>query len=455
LEKELETEFEKQFGGGKAKIGLVVCAVLVAILAVSDIWFFLMVNTLETDKNSLQSQVTGLQTDKNNLQSQVDSLETWLEGNKTSLGELEEKYSTLKVTYDTLYSDFASLQSEYEYMQSQHQALTETYGSLYQNYSSLETEYTKLTTNFTALKGQYTELIQNYTNLLNQYNEVSANYTSLQATYQNLLTNYSNLEVQYGWLQSNHTILQTDYDTLQTQYNSLQLLYDDLQTEYDSYVTAYQRLRDEINHRWGLQNLETFITPEDSTVNTYVLGITGGWSNPDDWDEYWDDLKAMYNWVVDNIEYRYDGLYPNLPDDPSGAVDYWKEMWQFPNETLDLRQGDCEDMAILLCSMIICYGDMQYDTECIGITSSTAGHLAVQCPVEDYKLVIFDPAGDYYSSDWFGNIVFNNISTEIDNWLDYWKPEIGNDVYVDLVFSDYIHETFISTDDYIAWMYSR
>ncbi len=441
MEKELETEFDKKFGGEKTRIGLVVCAVLVAILAVSNLWFFLMTNTIETDKN--------------NLQSQVDSLGTWLEGNKTSLGELEEKYRMLNVTYDTLHSNFISLQSEYEQMQSQHGALIETYGSLHQDYSSLETEYTQLTTNFAALKGQYTKLIQNYTNLLNQYNEVSANYTSLQATYQNLLTSYSNLEVQYGWLQSNRTILQTDYDTLLTQFNSLQFLYDDLQTEYDSYVTAYQRLRDEINHRRGLANLETFITPEDSTVNTYVLGITGGWSNPDDWDEYWDDLKAMYNWVVDNIEYRYDGLHPHLPEDPSGVVDYWKEMWQFPNETLELRQGDCEDMAILLCSMIRCYGDMQHKIECIGITSSTTGHLAVQCLVEDYKLVIFDPAGDYYSSDWFGNIIFNNITIEIDNWLGYWKPEIGIDVYVDLVFSDYIHKTFISTDEYITWMYNR
>lgn len=336
---------------------------------------------------------------------------------------------------------YASLSSDYSLLQSQHQALTETHNSLYQNYSSLKIEYTKLTTNFTSLKSQYTGLIQNYTNLLNQYNEVSANYTSLQATYQNLLTNY--------------TILQTDYDILQTQYDSLQLLYDDLQAEYDNYIIAYQRLRDKINHRFGLQNLETFITPEDSTVNTYVFSITGGWSNPDDWNEYWDDLKAMYDWVVNNIEYRSDGLYPNLPNDPSGNVDYWDEMWQFPNETLNLRQGDCEDMAILLCSMIRSYNDMQYETECIGITSSTAGHLAVQCPVEGYTLVIFDPAGGYYSSDFWGNIVFNDVSTEINNWLDYWKPEMGSDVYVDLVFSDYIQKTFTSTNEYIAWMYSR
>ena len=81
--------------------------------------------------------------------------------------------------------------------------------------------------------------------------------------------------------------------------------------------------------------------------------------------------------------------------------------------------------------------------------------MGVQIPFGDDTLVIFDPAGGYYSSDWFGNIVFNNITTEINGWWDYWKAEMGDDVYVDSLFSDYIHETFTSTDDYITWMYSR
>jgi hypothetical protein len=43
----------------------------------------------------------------------------------------------------------------------------------------------------------------------------------------------------------------------------------------------------------------------------------------------------------------------------------------------------------------------------------------------------------------------------MNNWLDYWKPEMGNDVNVDLVFSDDFHETFTSKYDYITGMYSR
>jgi hypothetical protein len=163
----------------------------------------------------------------------------------------------------------------------------------------------------------------------------------------------------------------------------------------------------------------------------------------------------MYTWVVNNIEYRYDGLYPMLPYDPSGDLQFRKDVWQFPNETLSLRKGDCEDMAILLCSMIRCYSGMKYPVECIIIVNSTLGHMAVQIPVSGYKLVILDPAGKYYSHDIWGNIAFNDITTEINNWLNYWKPYMGSDVYVSRVFSDYIDKTFTSTNEYITWMYSR
>ena len=63
--------------------------------------------------------------------------------------------------------------------------------------------------------------------------------------------------------------------------------------------------------------------------------------------------------------------------------------------------------------------------------------------------MIFDPAGHYYSSDIWGDIVFNDISVEINNWLNYWGP----DTYVYRVFSDVINKTFTSTSEYLSWMY--
>lgn len=333
--------------------------------------------------------------------------------------------------------------------------MTKAHDSLSQNFSSLETNYTNLESQYNILQIDFSILQSNYSAVQATYQNLQVNYTFVQAQYDLLELNYTTLEESHKLLQLNHTSLQEDYNTLETQSDSLQALYNNLQTEYNSYAAAYQRLRDEINQRWNEQDVEPFITPLDLLVNATVLDVTGGWSNTSDWNEYWDDVKAMYNWVADNIEYQSDGLFPVLPDDPSDETNYLMEMWQFPNETLTLGKGDCEDMAILLCSMIRCYNNMEYYVECIGTVSSTAGHLAVQIPIADYKLVILDPAGRYCSCDLSGKIVFRNVSEETDNWLDYWKPEMGEDVYVNLVFSGCIHETFASTADYLSWMCSR
>jgi len=319
----------------------------------------------------------------------------------------------------------------------------------------------------------YTSIISGKDNTIaslnSQINSLNSEIASLNLQIGNLTSQNSRLRM---WLEGNKTLLtqtqiwlqgnityyksqiaalNSQITTLQSEISSLNGIIATLQ----AYVDAYQSLRDKVNQRWNHIDIGPFITPHDQAVRDIVYTITGGWSNPSDWNEYWKDVKAMYTWVVNNIEYRYDGLYPMLPYSPSGDLDFCNEMWQFPNETLSLKKGDCEDMAILLCSMIRCYNDMKYWVECIIIGSSTSGHVAVQIPVSGYKLVILDPAGKYYSHDFWGNIAFNDITTEINNWLNYWKPQMGSDVYVVRVFSDYIDKKFTSTSEYISWMYSR
>jgi len=312
--------------------------------------------------------------------------------------------------------------------------------------------------------------IANYTSIISekdrtiaslnsQINSLQSKLAQTQTWLQGNITYYkSQIATLNTWLQGNITYYKSQIATLNSQIANLQSKIDFLlatNARLQAYVNAYQNLRDKVNQRWNQINIESFITPRDQAVRDIVYSITGGWSNPSDWNEFWKDVKAMYDWVVNNIKYRYDGLYPILPYDPSGDLDFCNDMWQFPNETLSLRKGDCEDMAILLCSMIRCYCDMKYKVECIIIKSYTAAHVAVQVPVSGYKLVILDPAGNYYSHDFLGNIAFNDITTEINNWLNYWKPHMGSDVYVDRVFSDYINKKFTSTSEYISWMYSR
>lgn len=301
-----------------------------------------------------------------------------------------------------------------------------------------------------------------YLSLSMRYNFLNSQHQSLLSEHEALGVSHSSLESSYSSLQSSHSSLQSDYDSLYSSYSSLQSSYDSLQASYDnlqssfnSYNSDYASLRSLVNQRALQLDVMDFVTPNDAAMNSTVLSVTGGWSNPSDWDEYWSDMKSMYDWVVNNVEYRYDGLFPILPSTPSGSVQYSAEMWQFPNETLSQKKGDCEDMAILLASMIRSYNGGKYWVECVLIVGSLSGHAAVQVPVTGDKLAILDPAGNYYTQDSGGNLVSEDISTGINNWLDYWKPQMGSDVRVERVFSDYIDKSFSSTSEYVTWMLNR
>ena len=81
--------------------------------------------------------------------------------------------------------------------------------------------------------------------------------------------------------------------------------------------------------RWSCGDLVRFyITPNDPIVQSQLNTIGK-------------DVNTLYGWVGDNIHYVYDS-------DAYGVGDYW----QFPYETVNLKTGDCEDQAFLLCSLI-------------------------------------------------------------------------------------------------------
>ena len=88
--------------------------------------------------------------------------------------------------------------------------------------------------------------------------------------------------------------------------------------------------------RYFDQNLcRTFVTPNDASVvelkNSILAGkpvITPNW-------------VAIRDWVGTNVQYKSDS-----------EVHGENEFWQFPNETIPLRTGDCEDFSLLLCSLL-------------------------------------------------------------------------------------------------------
>lgn len=219
----------------------------------------------------------------------------------------------------------------------------------------------------------------------------------------------------------------------------------------------YNRLLYEVNQRSAKYNASVFIQLDCSAVVQLTNDITGGWSNRSDWNEYWEDILKLYSWVDQNISYNPDPYSPILPDSlmrPQQAcqIRWIPDLWQYPNETLDLRTGDCEDVAILLCSMILNYVEEKLPCETILIAGSQRAHTGMQI-VLDQNITILDTAMNYYTSLSSGNLTSNDIDSEIKCWIDHCS--LGNDTRVTRVFSNSLDKRFSTMSEYLSWMYAR
>ena len=234
--------------------------------------------------------------------------------------------------------------------------------------------------------------------------------------------------------------------------NNLEMTESRLETEKANnsrMLSQYVGLKQEIDSKMGRtqEDMQSFITPNDSSVSARVMEITGGYSG--DVNDYWKDAKRLYSWVVSNISYSYDSYMPILPETISGELIWGQECWRMPEETLEDETGDCEDMAVLLASMLLSYNEGDYAIWAIEIRSEDAGHVAVAFPVQGGKLTILDPAGNYYTGQ-YGALDSSNISYAVNKWLSHWQRQMPNAEIV-RVFSGNFYEEFSSTDEFITW----
>ena len=218
-------------------------------------------------------------------------------------------------------------------------------------------------------------------------------------------------------------------------------------------VNQYSSIRDQINVRLGLtpQDRQSFITPDNLSVSTKVQQVTGGYS--EDVSEYWRDCERLYRWVVNNISYSYDSHMPVLAEKISGELTWRKSYWRMPEETLEDETGDCEDMALLLASMLRSYNEPNYRVWVLTIRSSVPevpGHVAVAFPVAGGKLTILDPAGNYYTGYQYGTLRSESVSIAVNQWLSYWQSDMPGAEIV-TAFSETDHQQFSSTAEFISW----
>jgi len=109
---------------------------------------------------------------------------------------------------------------------------------------------------------------------------------------------------------------------------------------------------------WRTTTRNLWVTPDDPVVRSLLENILQGKA-------WWDiraDWKVVRDWVKNNIVYAYDDEYESSPN-PGTVVGDGRpgpEYWQLPRETIQLGQGDCEDQAILMVSLLRALG---YDND--------------------------------------------------------------------------------------------
>lgn len=217
-------------------------------------------------------------------------------------------------------------------------------------------------------------------------------------------------------------------------------------------LERFSEIRREINKRLGSgPEVQTLVTPHNPLVAAKVRELTGGYS--EDADEYWRDFGVLYRWVQQNIEYCPDSYTPVIPESINEAIGWTKECWRTPEETLQDGVGDCEDMSLLLASMLLSYNEERYGIWVIGIGNSERGHAAVAIPVENGKLTILDPSFHYATGPNQFIINCQEISEAVTHWLARWEEEIPG-VHIYVVFNDKFYQDFTGTQEFIGWAYS-
>lgn len=216
-------------------------------------------------------------------------------------------------------------------------------------------------------------------------------------------------------------------------------------------LNAYWRLSGEVNARWSMVNVEAFVTPEDPAVQATVRAVTYGRVDPSSDEELLTGVGALFMWVSSNVRPAQDGLYPMLPANPLGNLSFINDNWQFPNETLALRSGDCEDAALLLLSMIRFYSPRLQACGVL-VEGSMGAHMAVLI-ARGGKVAILDPGLYYMSKDKLGRLALGDLAAELANWLPKVESSVGSDARVTFIFNESEAVSFKSTNEFAAYFH--
>jgi len=216
-------------------------------------------------------------------------------------------------------------------------------------------------------RGQYTKTCYDYYDLYFDYDSLNQSHESLQSEYQNKQSEYQSLQNDYQSLKYNNELLSIDYNNTKE--------------SRDAYKKQFLDYWDATKIRYGDGgDCNLFITPDNPKVIEKTKQILG---HSSDNDLSLKDIYDITNWVSKNIEYNHDTFIRNR-----------RECFLYPEETLNLGYGDCEDHALLVVSLCKAEENVSWiwcaDVMLEKINKEIVRHTCVFVDIPNDKMLIFD-----------------------------------------------------------------
>lgn len=195
-----------------------------------------------------------------------------------------------------------------------------------------------------------------------------------------------------------------------------------------------------------------YITPTDTIVSAVTSSVFQNPLNRSDINEIWTDLHTIFKWVQSNIRYHNDSYQGD-----NGILLTEADVWQFPNQTILLGTGDCEDQALLLASLALNYGDATFYVECLFLQSLEGiGHVAMYLPIAGDSICILDPATGYITTAYNDNVLTSQpIEQEMTHYLQFLSQVSNDEWSVSGVFSQDFTLQFLVTEEFTEWLIER
>jgi transglutaminase-like putative cysteine protease len=195
---------------------------------------------------------------------------------------------------------------------------------------------------------------------------------------------------------------------------------EEIQGEIDIQNTEKSELQEKVDlyRKIAEKDPRVLITVDDPVVKAKVAEVTRLCKTTEE------KQQAIFEYVRKEIEYTTEGN-PLKWDYPQPHLEFKYDFWQLPRETIEWRKGDCEDVSILLCTMMRTAGvsssNVRVVLGTVNFGGGTTGHAWCEFKMkgEWYVLESTCPTCNYFEK----SVYYSLFLADVSGWFNDYEYE--------------------------------